>query len=325
MKGMDKDFSWGAYFMLGTHMWRCPDDLFGGKMKGDAAQTAPDTGWFSRKYRTLQCDDGEWRAVTERMRAGGLNQIVIDIGEGLLFPSHPELAIDGSWTPDRMRDEVRRLRGMGIDPVPKLNFSAGHDVWLGEYHRMVSTRKYYEVCGEIIADVCEIFGGPKLFHIGFDEETAYNQRNFAYSVVRQGELWWHDVMYFVKEVERHRARAWMWSDYAWHHDDFCRRMSKGVLQSNWYYGKSFDMATHPHPEYIRTFIELEKAGFDQIPCGGNWSCDTNFRDLVAFCREHVSPERLKGFLTTSWHCLLPDSRKKNFDSVDQVAEERKKS
>ena len=87
MKVMAKDFSWGAYFMLGTHMWRCPDDLFGGKMKGDAAQTAPDTAAFSEKYRSLQCDGAEWLAVTERMRAGGLNQIVVDIGEGLRFPS----------------------------------------------------------------------------------------------------------------------------------------------------------------------------------------------------------------------------------------------
>ncbi|MBQ1229154.1 MAG: uracil permease, partial [Firmicutes bacterium] len=41
---------------------------------------------------------------------------------------------------------------MGITIIPKLNFSTNHDVWLGEYSRMVSTSIYYGVCRDLIND-----------------------------------------------------------------------------------------------------------------------------------------------------------------------------
>ena len=39
--------------------------------------------------------------------------VVMDLGEFLEYPSHPELAVKGSWSADRMRAEVKRLRAMG--------------------------------------------------------------------------------------------------------------------------------------------------------------------------------------------------------------------
>ena len=104
---------------LGHNMW-CewlPDDV------QNVAEIAP-------RYRpdlTLRNNDEMWRRVTDRMAARGLNMVVIDVGEGLVYPSHPELAIKGSWSPDKLRDEVVRLRGQGIEAIPKLNFSATHD------------------------------------------------------------------------------------------------------------------------------------------------------------------------------------------------------
>ena len=43
----------------------------------------------------------------------------------------------GSWEPDRFREELRRLRGLGIEPIPKLNFSGCHDLWLKDYSRIL--------------------------------------------------------------------------------------------------------------------------------------------------------------------------------------------
>ena len=114
-------------------------------------------------------DERVWEYITERMRAVGMNMLIIDIAEGMEYPSHPELAVKGSWTPERMKRELTRLRGMGIEPVPKLNFSTCHDIWLKEYSRMVSTPTYYKVVSELIRDTCEIFGHPRFFHIGMDE------------------------------------------------------------------------------------------------------------------------------------------------------------
>lgn len=61
-----------------------------------------------------------------------------------------------------MRKEVERLRAMGFEVIPKLNFSTSHDVWLGDYSRMISTPTYYRVCRDLIEEVAEVFK-PKYF------------------------------------------------------------------------------------------------------------------------------------------------------------------
>ena len=106
--------------------------------------------------RTLRNKDELWNKVINRMAERKLNMVVIDVGEGLVYPSHPELAIEGSWTPDRLREEIIRLRGLGLEAIPKLNFSATHDGWLKHYHRMLTLPEYYSVVKDLIRDVAEI-------------------------------------------------------------------------------------------------------------------------------------------------------------------------
>ena len=116
--GKDGSFIWSALIHVGTRMWSDrPENL----------------------HCDLQFDEGVYHAITERMREIGMNMVILDIGESLVYPSHPELAIKGSWSPDKLHDEVVRLRKMGLEPIPKLNFSSTHDTWLGEYSRMTSS------------------------------------------------------------------------------------------------------------------------------------------------------------------------------------------
>ena len=107
----------------------------------------PVTSWGPYKGEELSCicaadhvrtDFGVWRRVTEQMAADGYNMIVIDLGEAMVYPSHPELAAKGAFDPDAMRRELDRLRALGLEPIPKLNFSTAHDTWLKDYGRMVS-------------------------------------------------------------------------------------------------------------------------------------------------------------------------------------------
>ncbi|MBQ9430453.1 MAG: Tat pathway signal protein [Kiritimatiellae bacterium] len=266
------------------------------------------------KYSTkLRTDEAIWRKATDYLRAKGMNMVLIDVGEGVVYPSHPEIAAEDAWSPEKLKAELARLRGMGLEPIPKLNFSATHDAWLKDYQRMVSTKKYYQVCQDVIADLAEIFGHPRFFHLGYDEETANHQSGQEYVVVRRGELWWHDFLWFIKTTENAGMRPWIWSDYGWHHPEFISRCPKSVLQSNWYYdedGEGFDLSTVKKP-YLKLYLELDKAGFDQIPGGSNWASSywrnkghatnkTSIGGLVKFCREHIRPEFRKGFLMGSW-------------------------
>lgn len=300
--GAAGEMSWGLMMQLGHNMWReMPLSTNG--------MTEAQLDWYARDFN--RTDQKLWDEVTEYAAKKGVNMLLIDLGEGMVYPSHPELAVKGSWSPEKMRKELARLRRLGLEPIPKLNFSASHDAWLKDYSRMVSTPEYYKVCSDVIRDVCEIFGKPRLFHLGWDEEKVIAQKRAHVAVVRQGDLWWHDFMFTVKEVEKNGSKAWIWSDQNWkHHDEFLKNMPHGVMQSNWHYfhmqhmvrnDKEIDKLDWPEAwAGPLGFLELEEAKYDQIPCGSNYKVPANLEILVKFCKEHVAHERIKGFLMAPW-------------------------
>ena len=309
----DKTFMWCELMHLGSNMW----------------WDAPwDPEHVDPKYRYryavdhMNFEEKEWLDWTARMAEIGMNTLILDLGEALQYPSHPELAVKGAWTPDRMRTEIARLKAMGIEVIPKLNFSTCHDAWLGEYHRMVSTPDYYRVCEDVIRDTCEIFKTPRFLHIGFDEEDVREMPLHCYASARQGELWWHDFLWLVSVVEKQGSRAWMWADAAWHHpEEFLRRCPRSVLQSNWYYSNEWAPQTDGKykgertERILRAYENLDKAGFEQVPGGTNWTLrpkdmkgtdDPRFPNLVKYCSQHISPKGLKGFVMAPWWGYEPD-------------------
>lgn len=203
----------------------------------------------------LRCEKEVWNKLIEEMPKNGINMVVIDLGEGIRYRSHPEIAVKGSWEVDTLKGEIKKMKDMGLEVIPKLNFSTTHDNWLGRYARCVSTDEYYRVCRDLIEEVIDIFDKPRFFHLGMDEETYGHQKNMLYVVIRQYDLWWHDLYFLVNEVEKRNVRAWIWSDYLWNHkEEFFKKMPKTVLQSNWYYDKDFTLDI----EYVKAYLELEE-------------------------------------------------------------------
>ncbi len=293
---------WAQLVHLGTRMWADRDGTW-------------DELEFIKAKDTMQFDKSCWDSIMQRFVDEGINTVVIDLGEGVKYRSHPELAAPDAWTTEELKAELAKLRGMGLTPIPKMNFSAAHDEWMGEYARMLSTDVYYGVCEELIAEAIELFDGPPLFHLGMDEETWQHQQRYSHSIIRQGDLWWHDLMFYVEQVEKGGARAWVWSDYVWHHPElFYERMPKSVLQSNWYYGRKFA----PGVEHCQAYLDLEAHGYDQVPAGSNWDDPDNLRKTVAFCKEHVAPERLKGFLQTVWKPTVDRRLERHVEAAREV-------
>ena len=270
----------------------------------------------------VRFDEPSWQRLSAALAKAGCNQIIIDLAEIVVYPSHPELAVKGSWSVERLRKELDRLRGMGFEVIPKMNFSACHDTWVKDYHRMVSTKKYYQVCEDLIKDVAEIFDHPRFFHLGYDEETAGHQAKHLFAVCRQGELWWHDFLWFAKVTEKTGCRPWIWSDYIWNHkEEFLNRMPKSVLQSNWYYGAKFNPAEMgDRGKYVAAYEWLDKAGFEQVPTGSNFSCDTNFAGTVKFCDEKCHKELLKGYMMAPWTRTFAIHEAKSQEAIAQMAE-----
>ena len=297
------------YLGLGNNMW-CdwyPEGFDTSSIK----EGLPDT--------KLRCNEAIWRQVTDHAASIGINQIVVDVGEGLQYPRRPELAIEGSWSAEKLAAEVDRLHALGVEVIPKLNFSTTHNGWLKHYRRMVGSPEYYRVCEDVLKDVHEVCGEPRYVHIGCDEEDGewhvMRSQNRKYIVVRRGEVWKHDFLHLVKTVEGLGARAWAWADYGWDCPEFLQWCPKSVLLSNWYYDEchgGFDLATNKTSDHkrLRLFWQLEEAGFDQVPCGTNWvgwqrkkdncGADDVIGKLVKTCRKAVSSEHLKGFLMAPW-------------------------
>ncbi len=304
-KDGDSDMIWAILYHLGYNMW-CDWD------------NPKRRSWHTNASPDLRFDDSLWNDLVKQMAEAGVNMVVIDIGEGVRYESHPELAVNGSWTPDRLKKELANLRELGIEPIPKLNFSATHDAWLGPYSRCLSTPAYYDVCKDLIAETIQLFDTPRFFHLGMDEETAPHQRDYEYVVIRQHDLWWRDFYFYIEQVQAAGVRPWIWSDYVWHHpEDFYKKMPKSVLQSNWYYGEEFDV--NDEKRYVKAYVELEEHGYDQVPTGSNWSNDVNFQRTVDFCKKHIAPELLKGFLHAPWRPTLEQYREHSLNAIRQTA------
>ena len=327
---MNEGFIWAYLLHLGHNMWKdIPRKEFTPELVSEKNRGDPEK--VSRFYESCMTDElltveAEWDFAIESLAKTGCNLVIVDLGESVRYASHPELAVKGSWTVERLREKLARIRALGMEPIPKLNFSATHDTWLKDYHRMVSTPEYFRVCSDLIREVAEIFDRPRFFHLGYDEETYAHQKRFRFVVVRQGEQWWHDFLWFVKETEKTGCRPWVWSDYAWKHKDFLSRCPKSVLQSNWYYGErgaigdEFDLARLPESnpgdgrpirEYVKTYLDLDKAGFEQVPTGSTYLYDTNFANTIRFCDAHCDPKLLKGYMMAPWLSPWTDAHAKN--------------
>jgi len=304
-----KDMIWAYLIHLGSNLW------------GDPGGTLTSNPYHDH----LVTEDRTWRAVIDFLPDQGINTVVIDVADGIQYETHPELAIKGAWSKDKVRAELDYIRSLGMTPIPKLNFSACHDTWLGKYSYMVSTPEYYQVCKNVITEVHELFGQPKYFHLGMDEENLSCQKRYAYCVIRQGDLWWHDAYFFFDVCEKLGTRPWVWADYAWNHEEeYFRRMPRSVLQSNWYYRttKRNPDGTFVWPRFY-FYEKLDKEGFDQVPTGSAIKaryCNLNTMEL---CKEVVAPERLKGFMTAPWAYTTWDERYSLFNDAVRFGNARR--
>lgn len=290
---MDK-MMWTFFLKLSTNMWGDP----GGTWK------------YSPYFPELVTDEQVWREVVDFLPGQGINTVLIDVGDGMEYDSHPEISIPGAWSKEKLKKELEHMRSIGLTPIPKLNFSAGHDAWLKEYSRMVSTSVYYRVCEDLIREVAEVFDYPAYFHLGMDEENEVNQRQLAYCCIRQKDLWWHDAYFFFDICEKLGMRPWVWADFCWTEPEiYLKKMPKSVLQSNWAYHRVVRNAdgSYKDVEYD-TYLKLQAAGFDQVPTSSTWRVWYNSEQTMELGKEHIAPEHLKGFMTAAWQYTIPESK-----------------
>ncbi|MBE6577975.1 MAG: Tat pathway signal protein [Ruminococcaceae bacterium] len=269
-----------------------------------------------------------WDKLVPFLAERKYNMVLIDVGDGIKYESHPEVSAPNAWEKDFLRQKLAELRALGIEPIPKLNFSTCHDTWMKKYRRMVSSPEYYTFCSDVIREVCEVFDFPRLFHIGFDEEDLTMQTTKEMVIIRNTELWWHDLFFICKECEKHGARPWMWSDYLWKNEEiFLQRMSKSILQSNWFYPQFQDWSKTKFPhrnKCIETYEILDRNGFDQVPTGSTWNHYVNLYQTVAYGKDVLNPDQLKGFLCAPWLATRDEHYYGHLNAADRLYRARQK-
>ena len=233
-----------ALVRLGTNNWLEEDNTEAARNRFDLFSTS------------LRCDRELFHEYTAYIQKRGINTLIIDLGDGLRYDSHPELAVDGAWTVDEMKEEIRRLNSLGFDVIPMLNFSGAHDIWLGDYAHMIATVPYYRVCADLIDEVCDIFDA-KYVHIGMDSETFETQKDFYYAAVRHKELWWHDLYFFTDRIIGNGARAIIYADRLREvgNEVFFQGLPPSVIVS-------VDLGWEGASEMIKA---IDEKGYDQLP------------------------------------------------------------
>jgi len=285
----------------------------------------------------LMFDDGFWTYILEEASKSGINTVVLDIGDGIEFASHPEIALPDAWKRKRVRKEVKRCKDLGIDLIPKLNFSTGHDHWLGEYHRMTSTTIYYQLCNDLIKECFELFDHPEYIHLGLDEEDARHCAGRDLAVFRQKELYWHDVNFLYDCVADCGAKPWAWSCPLFRHPEEYKAHVEpddavispwyyhAIKRENWtpisswqdyidYYSKepfkSMNL-TYVEEDIYNTMcrkvmLPLLKEGYKYIPCASTfYNVDHNTKELVEYFYENAPDEQILGYMTAPWKSTLP--------------------
>ena len=323
---------WGMYNQIGSYMWKEPNPLDArGHFCGERCWT----------------DDLAWDNRVAYAKERGINLMLVDCAEALRYPSHPELAIDGvgsrpgSRSAEWMNERVRKCRDLGIEVVPQLNFSTTHDAWFGFYSRMVSSPTYYRVVKDLFRDVYDIFEKPRFISMGMDEEAIDFAVGKPLGVARLGDLLWHDINFFGREISKLGARPWMASDIEWWYpEEFAKNVSRDILQQNWYYGQSFDSKAYKAKKdmrwkYIESYNRLDAAGFDQVPGPSNWlegrdknegktENKVNTDLTLEYCKRELDPNRVLGYISLPWCGATRQGDKTWFDACDQLVAARAK-
>ena len=285
---------------LGTNMWQKPGispnylEIYG----------ACENGGYTEKLIT---DRAVWREVTDFLPTVGINTLLIDMGEGVELKRHPELAIEGTWSQEEFKAELRRLRSLGLTPLPKFNFSWGHNAWMKEMAYHIDTPDYYAFCKDIIEETCELFDHPALFHLGLEEEDPASQMFMPVIITRSRERKAYDANFLFDVCRACGARPWIWIDPLSIKDwggkeGFCAAVPKDVLVSNWYYGHRIYVGTDRVFESPRVSLyrDLEEWGYDQVPTVSTYSYYLNSRLTARLIKDYLDPAHIAGIMSASW-------------------------
>ena len=103
------DFNWAMLIHFMTNWSYEEGNIIGGNN--------PEKIWISPASPKLRFDYKVYREYLEDMKGCGVNTLIIDVGDALLYKSHPEIAVEGAFTYEEMEKELNYMASMGLSLI----------------------------------------------------------------------------------------------------------------------------------------------------------------------------------------------------------------
>lgn len=222
-----------------------------------------DPAWRLNKAHEERFDADTGIAAARRLQARGFDAIIVDCADGVAYQSHPELRRPYTVPPEALSPFVAAAKTLGLDLVPKLNFSKSgrnrHDQWMAPHADLIDWTGsidrgvYWRVAEDLIAELVALFRPHRYFHIGMDEDHYRSVGQYAETIVRLDRI-----------VKRHGLRTVVWNDSCYCgadspnkcHADKCEAaealVPHDIVQTLWEYDA-------PRPEVL---ARLKREGFE---------------------------------------------------------------
>jgi hypothetical protein len=220
-----------------------------------------------------------YQGLLPRLAEWGYNllhlHLIDDQRCALRFPSRPELATPGAFSPEEMRRFVELAERQGIAVMPEIE-CLGHTALITGHrkYRHLGERSAHqwgfnaicpshpetrEILAEVLRDTAEIFP-HEVIHVGLDEvefgKCPRCRRRFG----AESEPWQRFAAHSAwvhQEVRRLGRRPAMWADHVVGEPRIMRSFRRDVLMFNWQY-----IAEYESPNAAR----LLDAGFETVAC-----------------------------------------------------------
>ncbi len=161
-----------------------------------------DPAWVKLKHLEKRFSLPLALSLVDEIARAGLNTVIIDVEDAVLYKSHPELRRAYSAPMSDYRRLVTHALKKGLTVVPKLNFAKGtdvHNAWMSPYDEFPDTPAYFD---RAMMLVDELIKGLDIgaIHIGMDEDDRGN-REFL-----------HTIKELHRRLAERKLRTIMWAD-----------------------------------------------------------------------------------------------------------------
>lgn len=150
-----------------------------------------DPKWMEKKAQEEPFDLELGYEIIKALKTEGFNTLIIDIADGVIYKSHPELKKHYSVPMDILTKLAQKAHCTGLEVIPKLNFSKSeinvHDNWGRKpgtvWHEDFDDFKaYYKKAFECIDETMAACYPCEKFHIGMDEDHTRSHGQYCEAI-----------------------------------------------------------------------------------------------------------------------------------------------